>query len=188
MSSSIILLSDLSYELGIIGLAELQERMEIARWLFPKGEFEPDPREPDVQQRQRPGEDKATDDFTPSLSDTQLQGETGESENPEFIEFLALSHWHFTLGDVDCVPSVPHGHENAKTQAWPRLNPYTGRVFVKMHVEDVSHRLERSEMQKIWRDDKFIELCRKQVLWYSDKSPRYLFPNARRGKHHFPRW
>jgi hypothetical protein len=188
MGSSILLLSDLSYELGIIGLAELQERMEVARWLSPRGASKSDPRGSGGEERGLPAERRDSGDSAPSPGQAGGQGGLGEDEDPGWMKFVLLNRWHFTLGDVDCIPSVPHGHENAKTQAWPKLNPYTGRVFVDVHVEDVSRRLDRSEMQQIWRDDEFVERCRRQVLWYSERFPRYTYPNARRGKLNFPRW
>lgn len=187
MGSSLLLLSDLSYELGIIGLAELQERMGVAQWLSHGGVPKPDPRGQAGKERSGQGEDKATEDSAPSRSDVRQAGSSGD-EDSQWMKFVVLSRWHFTLGDVDCIPSVPHGHENAKTQAWPKLNPYTGRVFVDIHVEDASRRLDKTEMQLIWRDDDFVERCRRQVLWYSERFPRYSYPNARRGKLHFPRW
>ncbi|MGL4668860.1 MAG: hypothetical protein ACRCWR_13140, partial [Saezia sp.] len=70
---------------------------------------------------------------------------------------------------------------------WPKLNPYTGRVFLHMHYEDAASRLTKSEMRKVWNDKDFIEHCRKQILWYSSTLPDYKFPDARRGKLCFPK-
>ncbi|WP_247362269.1 hypothetical protein, partial [Ralstonia pseudosolanacearum] len=111
-----------------------------------------------------------------------------DEDEPRWMRFMVLKKWHFTIGDVDCVPSVPHGHENSKTQSWPKMNPYTGRVFTGMHKEDVSQRLDRNEMRLLWRNDDFVERCRRQVIWYAENHRSYPFSNARRGLLHFPRW
>ena len=53
MSPAVMLLSDLSYKLGIIGLIEYQERLEIYRWLKDNSNNVADP-------RNAPGEDYAS--------------------------------------------------------------------------------------------------------------------------------
>jgi len=40
MSEHLVLLSDLSYELGLIGIAEYKERIEVADWLLGKDDSE----------------------------------------------------------------------------------------------------------------------------------------------------
>lgn len=102
--------------------------------------------------------------------------------------FVAFNKWVFTIGDADCFPSVPHGHLHKKTNPRPKLNPYTGRVFWDAHNENVSMRLTRAEMKSLWSDSSFVEHCREQVIHYTEFAPGYGFPNARRGKLHFPRW
>lgn len=182
-------LNHLSYLLRIIGLAELQERMEVLAWLSDETGSISDPRgnetATDWEEFDRREDDdphqSAAEEIHTSISHAHL-------DKPRWMEFLLLKKWHFTLGDVDCVPSVPHGHENAKTQAWPKMNPYTGRVFRSIHQEDISQRLNRTEMRKIWRNKDFIEHCLKQIQWYEDTYPRYSFSAARRGRRLFPRW
>ncbi|WP_175751254.1 hypothetical protein [Burkholderia anthina] len=190
MSTAILLLNDLSYQLGIIGLAELTERAEMADWLLSDGASQADPRgAPETERVHARDTPDDPDALSPSRDDMCSADTSGNAnEAPRWLEFLALGRWHFTLGDVDCVPSVPHGHQNSKTQSWPKLNPYTGRVFVGVNQEDATQRLDRIEMLQLWRDDKFIEHCRKQVLWYTQDFPSYPFANARRGRLVFPRW
>lgn len=188
MNSNIILLTDLSYEIGLIGVAEYVERMEIATWLSDRNEDMRDPRlandeEDTPRQRAEPVEERGARGGARSRGG---QGE-GDDESP-YMQFLALNTWMFTVGDADCYPSVPHGHFKRKTNEWPKLNPYIGRVFSAMHTEDISARLTRAEMKALWNDERFVEHCRQQVLWYSDFAPRYAFPSARRGALHFPRW
>ena len=120
-------------------------------------------------------------------SGSSVNGEDAEDKN-HWPQFLAFNKWLFTLGDKDCYPSVPHGHLHKKTRGWPKLNPYTGRVFSDVHQEDVSSRLNKAAMKSLWNDSDFVEFCRKQVLWYSRFAPEYGFPGARFGKLHFPRW
>jgi hypothetical protein len=63
---------------------------------------------------------------------------------------VMLTKWVFTAGDPDCYPSVPHEHFQKKTNSWPKLNPYTGRVFSAPHEEDKARRLTKEEMQILW--------------------------------------
>ncbi len=182
-------LNHLSYLLGIIGLAELQERIEVLAWLSDETGSIPDPRgsekAADLAESSRCEDD---DVLQPVAEEALLPLPPARREEPRWMKFLLLKNWHFTLGDVDCIPSVPHGHENAKTQAWPKMNPYTGRVFRGIHQEDISQRLDRTEMRQIWRNKDFVKHCLKQVRWYEKAFPRYPFSAARRGRYLFPRW
>jgi hypothetical protein len=192
MPTSILLLSDLSYHLGIIGLAEMLERADIVRWLSEDDAAVRDPRGANDIESRHEQSVRDEDVFVPVPGMPPSGEGTGERKQvkrePPIIHFLALKRWYFTIGDPDCVPAVPDGHENAKTQKWPKLNPYTGRVFSDIHVEDVSRRLTRADMKALWRNPKFVEHCRQQVAWYADRYPRYAFPHARRGILVFPRW
>jgi hypothetical protein len=191
MPKSILLLSDLSYATGLIGLVELEERLEIADWLFGNTKGQSDPRGPMERSVEANEPVPDQDVFQPIRADkANATSSTAEarSPEPEVMQFLALRRWHFTISDPDCAPSVPHGHENAKTQKWPKLNPYTGKVFTAIHSEDTTRRLSREEMKALWRNADFVEHCRNQVNWYSRRFPGYRFVNARRGTLAFPRW
>lgn len=184
MSTAILLLSDLSHALGIIGHAEWLERFEVAEWLLNDDSKNPDPRCSAIEQDSSVGLSGAASSPDPARAPFES---TGPNE-PDALQHVALGRWYFTLGDADCAPSVPHGHERSKTQPWPKLNPYTGRVFSQIHTEDKSRRLTRDEMRELWRDEKFVDFCRKQVQWYASRFPEYPFPFARRGPLSFPRW
>ncbi|HIE0523431.1 TPA: hypothetical protein ACXJLS_000014 [Stenotrophomonas maltophilia] len=143
MNSSIILLTDLSYEIGLIGVAEYIERMKTEEWLSELGDGVRDPRlnsgeeaqcceRKEPVKQQKTGYDARSRDSLEEVND----------ESP-YMQFMALNTWMFTVGDRDCYPSVPHGHFKRKTNEWPKLNPYVGRVFSAMHTEDVSARLTR---------------------------------------------
>mgnify|MGYP000051715894 CR=1 FL=1 len=190
MNHYILLLSDLSYQLGLIGIVEYEERCEIAHWLSADGEGKPDPRSGLHEEPERPRES----DEIRGNDGAQRRGGSGSANSTEddptdrWPRFLAFSKWMFTVGDPDCYPSVPHGHLHRKTNEWPKLNPYTGRVFSVVHAEDITSRLTKAEMKTLWNDGDFVEHCRKQVLWYSNFAPEYGFPRARFGKLRFPRW
>lgn len=186
MPQYIRLLSDMSLMAGLIGHFEYIERHEIADWLEDSSGRVPDPRLTSEENRD-PLSEESTEE---NCSDERRPGASYErrTDDSPRLEELMLNQWMFTLGDPDCYPSVPHGHYKSKTRKWPKLNPYTGRVFSDVHKENISKRLRKKEMIEIWNDSKFIEHCRVQVLWYSDFAPNYGFPNAKRGKLVFPRW
>lgn len=190
MHNYILLLSDLSYQLGLIGIAEYKERREMAYWLSMDGQDKPDPRS---GRNEEPERIRENDDIHENV-EVHRQGASGLAKSTDEDtsnlgpQFLAFNKWVFTVGDPDCYPSVPHGHLHRKTNEWPKLNPYTGRVFVDVHHEEESCRLTKAEMKSLWNNEKFEEHCRKQVLWYSHFAPNYEFPRARFGKFRFPKW
>lgn len=190
MHHYILLLSDLSYQLGLIGIAEYEERREVAYWLFWDGEGKPDPRGSRHEEPVSPHENDQRRE-SEGVRGQEVSGSakaTVKDPSDRWPQFLAFKTWIFTLGDPDCYPSVPHGHLHQKTKEWPKLNPYTGRIFATAHAEDHSRRLTKAEMRILWNDKDFVEHCRKQVLWYSDFAPDFAFTRARFGKLHFPKW
>ena len=120
MHQYIILLSDLSYEHGLIGIAEYKERREVAHWLSVDEQGQQDPRD---SRHEEPGRLR---EFDEERGDNR--GGSGSGNDPEedptdqWPRFLALNKWMFTAGDRDCYPSVPHGHLHRKTNEWPKLN------------------------------------------------------------------
>lgn len=197
MSTAIMKLTVLSYRLGIIGLIEYQERLEIYRWLKDNSNSVADPRNATGEDNAFPEESRMhhEDEWDRSnrMKDSQLSDnsagivQTSEDED-DSMYFLDFSKWLFTVGDADYFPSVPHGHYKRKTNPWPKLNPYTGVVFISMKTEDVSSRLTKNEMKLLWNNSKFIRECKKQIVWYSRFAPNYSFPNARFGRLILPRW
>ena len=188
MHQYIILLSDLSYEIGLIGVAEYEERLAIADWLSGTDHY-PDPRVRPGQEGENSEERQASHTEVGSAEsyDSSDSGETADDQD-RWYRLLVLNKWMFTVGDRDCYPSVPHGHLHSKTNKWPKLNPYSGRVFLDVHQEDIGPRLDKTEMRLLWNNTDFVEHCRKQIIWYSDFAPAYRFPHARFGKFRFPRW
>ncbi|MCC4834231.1 hypothetical protein LMH66_16415 [Shewanella sp. 10N.7] len=165
MRTTLILLADLSYQVGIIGLNEYLERLRVADELFEPDELE----------------SMSSDEH--DLNSNHSMNSDREDE----LSFVGLGKWKFTPGDVDCFPSVPHGHLHVKTSPI-RVNPYTGVVFNANNKELAKERLKKKEMIALWSDSKFRDYCRVEILWYSDFAPRYKFPNAKHGKMKLPRW
>lgn len=186
MSQYITLLSDISFMARLIGYSEYCERCEIADWLIDSRDCTPDPRMSGPESKAANPEREYPEESVDN-GETGGTGISGNEDSPWF-ELLMMNKWMFTIGDPDCYPSVPHGHHKSKNIKWPKLNPYTGRVFSGMHSEDAEKRLAKNDMRKLWSDSKFVEHCREQVLWYSDFAPSYGFPGARQGNLVFPRW
>lgn len=187
MCRDLLFLSEFSYSIGLIGLAELKERAEVAEWLFDPGHIMRDPR---LGRDEEPGVRESSECERP---DTAPPAEGAKKDNPAdpCPHLVMLGKWVFTVGDADCYPSVPHGHFQKKTNSWPKLNPYTGRVFSAPHEEDKARRLIKKEMQILWNDGEFLELCHKQINWYSEFAPQYEFVTDRYGRHrrhNLPRW
>jgi len=171
---------------GLIGRFDYHERLEIADWMEDFSGSKADPR------LNRSGDyDTSIDEIDKKYQEERgtlgSACEQGANER-DWLELLMMNRWMFTIGDADCYPSVPHGHYKSKTKKWPKLNPYTGRVFLDVHREDSSVRLNKRDMVNLWNDSKFIEHCRAQVIWYNNFAPEYGFPNARRGMLTFPKW
>ncbi len=173
---TLIFFADVSLDLALIGIDEYQERIEVAFWLFEEGEHTgTDPRLPKAERRKN---DKDKDDLGTLLAKNS-QGSVASVDNtkqPHILEFIALNEWYFTGSDPDSYPSVPHGHHQCATLHWPKLNPYTGRVFSSKHQEDVSKRLTKKKMHNLWSDESFRDFCRKHIMWYKEKYLYYNFP------------
>lgn len=186
MSQYIKLLSDISFMTGIIGYSEYCERCKVADWLIDTDDRDADPR---ISNPEGKPANPESDYSNENANKDEVDGTSkSESNEPPWFELLMMNQWMFTIGDRDCYPSVPHGHYKSKTREWPKLNPYTGRVFSDMHKEETGKRLDKKDMKMLWNDSKFIEHCRGQVLWYRNFAPKYGFPRARHGKLVFPRW
>lgn len=173
------MLAELSYEFGLIGIDELQERIEVARWLASKDASFCDPRIP-LANAEGGDDNKETESkiLEVTVSD--------KPENQDWLKFLFDGKWYFTKSDPDPYPSTPHGHLNSPDRVWPKLNPYTGRAFSYKHQEDLSLRLSKCKMQQLWRDQKFRSFCRDHILWYLEEFPHHAFPV--RASLRLPKW
>lgn len=180
---TMIFLAEFSFEAGLIGLDEYEERIEVALWLDDDSGARSDPRGPAVEvcersREERPGERVAGGSSTNSNTPNLLE--------PRVLEFIALNVWHFTGSDPDSYPSVPHGHYRDANRPWPKLNPYVGRVFTAKHVEDPRERLSNKKMRDLWTNSGFRDHCRKQIMWYMQAHSHYRFPV--RNPLRLPKW
>ncbi|MBL0576349.1 hypothetical protein [Aeromonas caviae] len=188
MKNTLITLAEFHYALGLIGCHEFNERIIMAQWLADadKGRW-PDPRLEFGEESVPPEQDHAAHESEPAVSYTTASSkENTNRDDTDWMEFLCLGTWVFTKADPDPYPSIPHGHYLSQNNSWPKLNPYTGRVFLSVHQEDKSKRLSKKDMQKIWRDEKFKSFCREMVVWYKEQHPHIEFPV--RHLLRMPRW
>lgn len=177
MENTLITLANLSFDLGLIGIDEYSERIEVALWLADDGETAKDPRFKESEKRRKNQREE-------NFEINTIIPNTGNDLN--WLEFLFNKTWYFTKSDPDFYPSIPHGHFKNKNNKWPKLNPYTGRVFKSKHQEDPSEKLTKKEMKKIWSDEKFRSFCRDHIVWYLENFQNYRFPVKRPLR--LPRW
>lgn len=182
-SQTLVFLAEVNLALGLVDVNEYKERLSVAHWLSASDKFITDPREPSQH-----GQDEARQDqIFEALNEPEVRiVPTGDPASEDWFHLVLLNKWYFTRSDPDSYPSTPHGHLQNAERAWPKLNPYTGRVFKAKHQEDTSCRLTKHEMQTIWRAAAFRDFCRSHVLWYAEAHPHYAF----RVRHalRFPRW
>lgn len=112
MYSNLLLLADISYHVGLIGLSEYEERLKVAAWLADG--LEKDPRDDGTSEHSVGGVEHEVS-VTPATSERSVGAVGGDGPDPS-IRLLVLGHWVFTKGDRDCYPSVPHGHFGAKSK------------------------------------------------------------------------
>jgi len=187
MRNFLINMAEIHHQLGLISHDECWERIEVALWLSDDAEVNSDPRGrlgEGVNPEDEPHEDF---DESDSMVSKIREGSGNSNRNDEnWMEFLCLGIWVFTKSDPDSYPSVPHGHYKNQNNKWPKLNPYTGRVFKAKHQEDRSSRLSKKQMKIIWRDEKFKSFCREMVVWYQEQYPYFEFSVHRPLR--MPRW
>ncbi len=178
---TLIFLANVSFEFGLIDLNEFNERINVARWIGQESPA-PDPREPFINERTELDQEPDKDD--PEVRPlVQVASNLSEQDR---ILFLAFKKWYFTISDPDPDPSTPHGHLNSPNNKWPKLNPYTGRVFKAKHQEDRTQRLTKKEMRELWRTEAFRDFCRSHILWFAEQFPSHRFDVKDRLR--FPVW
>lgn len=171
-------LAEASLQFGLIGIDEYSERVRVALWLYDDGNWS-DPRLPeDHREEQELDPAKSSDHGSDSGAGPRIS-DLGE------IEFY-YHGWIFTKADPDPYPSTPHGHWTSQNHKWPKLDPYRGRVFQAKHQEDVTRRLSKKEMKKLWDDSRFRDFCRGHIMWYMEQFPHHAF--RVRDPLRFPRW
>jgi hypothetical protein len=169
---TLLVLNEFSFALGLIDITEYIERTKIAHWLADDDPALVDPRDSSPEQREAPRREEVDPPSNGEL--TQIVG-TGKPDDPDWLKLLVLGKWMFTRSDPDPYPSTPHGHLHNVNRRWPKLNPYTGRVFKAKHQEDTTLRLTKHEMRNLWRTEAFRDFCRSYILWYMEVHPHYVF-------------
>lgn len=186
-TDTLIFLAEISRDIGLIGIDEYEERISVALWLDDDPDTREDPRHPPISPegaREGRGAEEGTSEGRPGSS--PFSSAAANSTEPQVLEFIALNDWYFTGSDRDSYPAVPHGHYRNANRPWPKLNPYSGRVFSAKHTEDPGMRLSKQEMRTLWSDSGFRDHCRKQIMWYMQTFPYYRF--SVRNPLKFPRW
>lgn len=184
MRNTLITLAEIHYEFGLIGHDELRERIRVALWLADEivGRTA-DPRtgsEKKASARDHHElEQGQGDEQVAAISRAGSGSKYSKEDDKNWMEFICLGTWVFTKADPDSYPSVPHGHYRNQNIKWPKLNPYTGRVFSSKHQEDASKRLSKKQMKEIWSDESFKSFCREMIIWYREMFPYYEFPVSR---------
>lgn len=164
MKNTLITLAEIHYDLGLIGHNEYCERIDIALWLSGQYDSE-DPRE--LPQGYPPTQQEVL----------KIQGNSRLLSHPQTEEkFLCMGYWIFTKSDAESYPSVPFGFYKNPKQQWPKLDPYTGRVYNAKHQENVQQRLSKADLEKLWSDESLKSLCREITVWYQEQFRSYTFP------------
>lgn len=180
MIETLINLAELHYEFGLIDYDEFNERYGVALWLsdeLPQDVVDPRlDNEENYKEAERSEEEK----------EQGVKSTTSKNDGQDWLEFLFNGVWVFTKADEDSYPAVPHGHYLSQNRKWPKLNPYSGRVFSAKHQEDKSQLLSKKQMQRLWSDEKFKSFCREMIVWYREYQPHYKFPVRRPLR--LPRW
>ena len=189
MQSTLMTLAKIHYELGLIDYDEFNERFGVALWLTEKLPVDiVDPRDGDKNNNSPINEDDTpSEPEQPSITTTfEINGVNPKDDDENWLELLCLNTWVFTKSDPDSYPSVPHGHYKSQNNKWPKLNPYTGRVFSGKHLEDRSKRLSKRQMNILWSSEKLKTFCREMIVWYQEQFPYYDFPVRRPLR--MPKW
>jgi len=183
---TLTVLANVSLDYGLIGIDEYAERIHVAFWLEDPDPSSADPRHPFPET----GRDRELEQPAGGTSWAEEEISTiGGRENkkgPSRTCHVFKKRWYFTKSDPGPYPSVPHGHHSSSNAKWPKLNPYTGRIFSNRHQETVAQRLSKSDMQLLWRDQNFRDFCRQHILWYLENHRHYVFPVTNPLR--LPRW
>lgn len=175
VTRTLISLAEWHLHLELIGTDEFEERIKVADWLR-RSARGGDPRDPAIEHE---FDDRADEVVLPSTCSSRARDssrdDTVEDDYEDDHIELVWFGWVFTRQDADPYPSTPHGHDQSPNRSWPKLNPYTGRVFAHKHQEDVKRRLTKKKLITLWSNLEFREFCRSHVLWYMEAHPHHAF-------------
>lgn len=189
-ASSFYFLTLHSYDLRLIGLSELQQRLnclndmvepndnicELLRWILPQSSAgEPEIINDDQSEILINLEQYSGHELRQAIRRKSLPA---SPELSLIINNIAgMKKWVFHPFDEDPHPSIPHGHEHGKNH--PKCDPYTGKVYDSRSVELVKDRLSRKTRIALWSDPRFREFALKAIIWYQEHHPYYSFRVAR---------
>lgn len=164
-----LILCEISWRYGLIGINEYCERMKALRWLSSDQEEPGSPEEEEdseytEKQQEEFLEDTEKNHFNPLGSNTDKDTRYGDPELLQYTTKNLNKRWVFTIGDQDPYPSIPHGHFEYKTRKWPKLNPYTGEIFSKKNKLDSL--LKKKEYRVLWEDQELYNHALEQISWY----------------------
>lgn len=166
-SSFLIDLAFKHHTLELIDDNELGERVRIILWLYHGNSSTMDPR----------GEPERKNTSSPDDATIMLESISSENEiHDPFSQITFQKNWIFTKQDPGPYPSIPYAHKSNQNNSWPKLNPFTGRVFEKKAIEECSKRLTKEEMKKLWDNDIFLQFCINYLKWYSTLYLKHKFP------------
>lgn len=181
VQTTLQVLADLHLQFGLIDVSEHRERFLVADWVANDEVNGKHPRDPIAEIKSSEGDSselvvkRCTERNNPTLLN-----------EPERLEFLAFNKWVFTRSDADPYPSTPHGHLQDPNRSWPKLNPYTGRVFKAKYQEDSTQRLSKKQMRTLWDSQDCRDFCRSHIVWYMEAHSHHKF--AVRYPLRFPYW
>lgn len=179
LRTTLKVLADLHLQFGFVDVSEHRERFLVAHWITSDQADNQDPRYPIMEL------ESSEDDPAKSVVERGPgTGSPATPSDPDWLELLVLNKWVFTRSDPDTYPSAPHGHLHSPNRSWPKLNPYTGRVF-KAKDQELC-RLSKSQMQTLWGMQEFRDFCRSYVVWYMEAHSHHKF--GVRYPLRFPRW
>jgi hypothetical protein len=176
-------MADYYYEIGLINIDEYWERIHVARWLYDANWENGDPRVAEWTAKDNCREEKEAD--VTNQADRGTLGGGSQSKDDDKLTFV-YQGWVFTKADPDPYPSTPHGHLHSQNRTWPKLDPYRGFAFKAKHQEDVSLRMSRKDLKKLWDDMNFRVFCAEHIDWYRATFPYHDF--RVRNPMHFPRY
>ena len=162
---TLLTLANIHYEMGLISYSEFSERNGVALWLsdeLPEDVIDP---RPDDEEESLGTEEVNIDTDGVEIAIASFENGTKKLDDGDekWLELTCLNTWVFTKSDPDSYPSVPHGHYQSQNNKWPKLNPYSGRVFIGRNQEDKSKMLKKKELQRLWSSEKLKTFCREMI-------------------------
>lgn len=185
-ADTFLLLSLVSFDCQLIGLADLELRLSCLRAMVDPGDkFFESIRDAALPSLSLECDQSDSNEAVVEVSYFEYDGrESKQWESrrflfpPQYVHLVVsgvsgMRKWIFHQFDEDPYPSIPHGHENGKPH--PKCDPYTGAVYDRHRKEISTERLSRGTRIDLWNDAKFREFALKSIIWYEEKHPLFSF-------------